>query len=214
MKRSPCNRVPVRDRKRAWACTSCRPSARSHALRRTPSTAKPVFSATRQDALLPTACSRSSPALPARDPLPRFGKGVRPLHMPALDRFILIGVHHGLGIVKSPRPQQHAAADRQSGLRPRRKGTGRNSWGDKTRHGLDYSPVPGLWLLGQQGETALSGNLLNLLMWSLCLCSLGTLAGLLSMLAASWPACVSRRCRRGMLQWPLVPRGRYWASGR
>ena len=48
------------DRRRACACTSCRPSARSHALRRTPSTAKPVFSATRQDAVLPMACSRSS----------------------------------------------------------------------------------------------------------------------------------------------------------
>jgi hypothetical protein len=48
------------DRRRACACASCRPSARSHALRRTPSTAKPVFSATRHDAVLPMACSRSS----------------------------------------------------------------------------------------------------------------------------------------------------------
>jgi cytochrome P450 len=53
--------APVRQgRRRACACTSCRPSARSQALRRTPSAAKPVFPATRQDAVLPTACSRSS----------------------------------------------------------------------------------------------------------------------------------------------------------
>jgi hypothetical protein len=50
----------LQDRRRACACTSCRPSARSHALRRAPSTAKPVFAATRQDAVLPMACSRSS----------------------------------------------------------------------------------------------------------------------------------------------------------
>lgn len=87
-------------------------------------------------------CLGRPAALPARDPLPRLGKGVRPLHMPPLDRLILIGIHHGPRIAETPGPQQHAAARRQSRLRPRREAADWNSWGDKTRHGLDYSPVP------------------------------------------------------------------------
>jgi hypothetical protein len=89
-------------------------------------------SATEQDA---TSCFDRRPdriglcrpaGLPARDPLPRFGNRVRPPHVPALDRLILIGVQHGPGVVKAPRPEQHAAADRQSGLWPLCEGTGRN----------------------------------------------------------------------------------------
>jgi hypothetical protein len=107
-------------------------------------------SATEQDAAFevdhsPVRTSLRRPTVsPVRDPLAGLGKGVCALHVPTLDGLILIGVHHGLGIAEIPWPKQHASAGRQNGLGPRREGTSRNGWGDKSGHGRDYSSVPAL----------------------------------------------------------------------